>query len=154
MTTAFTFSVGLVPSQQELVDLYTSVGWSAYTDHPEDLVPMCTGSLYLAVAREETTGRLAGLVRVVGDGVSISYIQDLLINPDFQKSGLGSRLLDMALAAVGGVRQVYITTDTHPSNQHVIDLYRGRGFNPVEGYGCVTLAKFTFDEVKGVNATP
>lgn len=111
MNTAFTFSVGLVPSQQELVNLYTSVGWSAYTVHPEDLVPMCTGSLYLAVAREETTGRLAGLVRVVGDGVS----------------------------------QVYITTDTHPSNQHVIDLYRGRGFNPVEGYGCVTLAQFTFE---------
>ena len=89
MNTAFTFSVGLVPSQQELVDLYTSVGWSAYTDHPENLVPMCTGSLYLAVAREDATGRLAGLVRAVGDGVSISYIQDLLINPDSQKSALG-----------------------------------------------------------------
>lgn len=145
MNPTFTFSVGKMPSLQELADLYNSVGWSAYTDRPEDLVPMCTGSLYLAVAREETTGRLAGLVRAVGDGVSISYIQDLLINPDFQKSGLGSRLLDMALEAVGGVRQVYITTDTHPSNQHVLDLYRGRGFNPVEGYGCVTLAKFSFD---------
>lgn len=55
---------------------------------------MSTGSLYLAVAREDATGRLAGLIRAVGDGVSISYIQDLLIYPDFQKSRLGSRLLD------------------------------------------------------------
>ena len=35
MNTAFTFLVGQVPSQQELADLYTSVGWSAYTNRPE-----------------------------------------------------------------------------------------------------------------------
>ncbi|MDO4897956.1 MAG: GNAT family N-acetyltransferase [Rothia sp. (in: high G+C Gram-positive bacteria)] len=139
----YTFITGEVPSQAELVELYTAVGWSAYTDQPENLIPMCQGSLYLAVAREEHSGRLAGLVRAVGDGVSISYIQDLLVHPDFQKKGVGAHLLDAALEAVGGVRQVYITTDTHASNQHVIDLYTGRGFKAVGDYGCVTLARFS-----------
>lgn len=134
-------TVGQVPAREELLDLYSAVGWSAYTQNPSDLVPMCTGSLYLSVAREDATGRLAGLVRAVGDGVTINYIQDLLVHPDFQKAGLGSLLLDMALDAVGGVRQIYISTDAHPSNQHVIDLYRSRGFKPIGDYNCVTLAR-------------
>lgn len=133
---------GQVPAQQELIDLYTAVGWSAYTETPENLVPMCEGSLYICCARDET-GRLAGLVRAVGDGVSIAYIQDLLVHPDFQRQGVGRQLLDAALLAVGGVRQVYLTTDAREGNRHVIELYLGRGFKDVGDYGCVTLARFT-----------
>ena len=69
-----------LPSTEELVELYDAVGWSAYTRTPERLVPMLTGSRYLYVARENTTEgaeRLIGLVRTVGDGQTIAYIQDL-----------------------------------------------------------------------------
>lgn len=62
----FHVTVGQVPSQEELVDLYTAVGWTAYTKSPADLVPMCAGSLYLACARDDS-GQLAGLVRAIGD---------------------------------------------------------------------------------------
>lgn len=138
--TPLQITVGQVPSQEELVDLYTAVGWTAYTDNPAYLVPMCAGSLYLACARD-ASGQLVGLVRAVGDGVSISYIQDLLVHPRYQRQGVGGQLLDAALEAVGNVRQVYITTDTHVTNQHVIDLYLGKGFKPVGDYNCVTLAR-------------
>lgn len=138
--TPLQITVGQVPSQEELVDLYTAVGWTAYTDNPADLVPMCAGSLYLACARD-ASGHLVGLVRAVGDGVSISYIQDLLVHPRYQRHGVGGQLLGAALDAVGNVRQVYITTDTHATNQHVIDLYLGKGFKPIGDYNCVTLAR-------------
>lgn len=101
--TPLQITVGQVPSQEELVDLYTAVGWTAYTDNPADLVPMCAGSLYLACARD-ASGQLVGLVRAVGDGVSISYIQDLLVHPRYQRQGVGGQLLDAALEAVGNVR--------------------------------------------------
>lgn len=137
----FSLYTGEVPTREELAELYTSVGWSAYTDKPEELVPMVQGSLYACVAREDATGRLAGLVRAVGDGVSISYIQDLLVDPVYQGKGLGAALLAHALDAVGGVRQVYITTDSHESNSAVIEMYQRRGFRAISDYNCITLAK-------------
>ncbi|MFW0111232.1 GNAT family N-acetyltransferase [Rothia sp. CCM 9417] len=137
----FDLVLGLVPARDELEELYSSVGWSAYTEKPENLVAMCRGSHYLACARD-FSGRLIGLVRTVGDGVTITYIQDLLVHPDAQGQGVGSSLLDAALEAVGGVRQVYISTDAHEGNKHVIDLYLSRGFRPVGDYNCLTLASF------------
>ena len=82
-----------LPSTEELVELYDAVGWSAYTRTPERLVPMLTGSRYLYVARENTTEgaeRLIGLVRAVGDGQTIAYIQDILVHPQAQRHGIGS----------------------------------------------------------------
>ena len=84
------------PSVKELTELYDSVGWSAYTKIPERLIPMVEGSRYLYTAREaitDGTGRLVGLVRAVGDGHSIAYIQDLLVHPHAQRQGIGSALL-------------------------------------------------------------
>ncbi|WP_238789207.1 GNAT family N-acetyltransferase [Rothia dentocariosa] len=85
-----------LPSTEELVELYDAVGWSAYTRTPERLVPMLAESRYLYVARENTaegTERLIGLVRAVGDGQTIAYIQDLLVHPQARRHGIGSALL-------------------------------------------------------------
>lgn len=139
MTIPVNFKVGEIPDQEELAELYSSVGWASYTQKPENLVAMCRGSRYIACARD-ASGRLVGLVRAVGDGVTISYIQDLLVHPDLQRQGLGSKLLDTALETLGKVRQIYISTDAYESNQHVIDLYLSRGFKPIGDYRCVTLA--------------
>ena len=90
-----------LPSTEELVELYDAVGWSTYTRAPERLVPMLDGSRYLYVARENTTEgaeRLIGLVRAVGDGQTIAYIQDLLVHPQAQRHGIGSALLGRIVA--------------------------------------------------------
>ena len=136
-----------LPSTEELVELYDAVGWSAYTRTPERLVPMLTGSRYLYVARENTaeeTERLIGLVRAVGDGQTIAYIQDLLVHPQAQRHGIGSALLGRILADFDreGIRQRFITTDI--VDTPVIELYRSFGFTPVQDKGCVTLAKYVF----------
>ena len=105
-----------LPSTEELVELYDAVGWSAYTRTPERLAPMLAGSRYLYVARENTAEgaeRLIGLVRAVGDGQTIAYIQDLLVHPQAQHHGIGSALLGRILADFDreGIRQRLITTD-------------------------------------------
>lgn len=109
-----------LPSTEELVELYDAVGWSAYTRAPERLVPMLDGSRYLYVARENTTEgaeRLIGLVRAVGDGQTIAYIQDLLVHPQAQRHGIGSALLGRIVADFDreGIRQRFITTDIKDS---------------------------------------
>lgn len=115
-----------LPSTEELVELYDAVGWSAYTRAPERLVPMLDGSRYLYVARENTTEgaeRLIGLVRAVGDGQTIAYVQDLLVHPQAQRHGIGSALLGRILAdfdrkafARGSSLQILWT---HPSSSSI-----------------------------------
>ena len=115
-------STSPLPSVEELTELYDSVGWSAYTKTPERLIPMLEGSRYLYTARETTpegTGRLIGLVRAVGDGQSIAYIQDLLVHPHAQRQGIGSALLKRAIDDFDreDIRQRLITTDV--ASEHV-----------------------------------
>ncbi len=62
----------------EILDLYDSVGWTAYTSDPATLEAGLQHSLLTLGAYEGTD--LVGLIRVVGDGQTIVYIQDILVN--------------------------------------------------------------------------
>ena len=77
-------------SQSDLLALYGSVGWSSYTRDPAGLHRAVAGSLWRMGAWDGP--ELVGLVRAVGDDVSIAYVQDVLVRPDRQRRGIGARL--------------------------------------------------------------
>lgn len=87
-----------IPERAQLIALYSSVGWSVYTAEPDRLVLAVRQSLRVATAWDGDT--LVGLARVVGDGVSIIYLQDVLVHPDHARSGLGTRLVRAAAAPI------------------------------------------------------
>lgn len=120
-----------------LIRLYDAVGWSSYTRRPEDFGPMIRNAWLVISAWD--AGDLVGLVRVVGDGVTVAYIQDLLVHPTHQRQGIGRALLTEVLAETPHIRQVYITTDDAAGNSHVVALYRSLGFRPTPDLGCTTL---------------
>ena len=65
--------------KEQLVKLYDSVEWSAYTQDPDKLELAIKQSLStLSVWQDKT---LVGLIRVVGDDATILYIQDILVDP-------------------------------------------------------------------------
>ena len=66
--------------ESEVLALYGSVGWTAYTEQPEALRRGFAGSLLTLAAREN--GTLVGLLRAVGDGCTVVLVQDLLVRPD------------------------------------------------------------------------
>ena len=66
--------------ESEVLALYGSVGWTAYTEQPEALCRGFAGSLLTLAAREN--GTLVGLLRAVGDGCTGVLVQDLLVRPD------------------------------------------------------------------------
>lgn len=49
-------------NETEVLDLYASVGWSAYTDHPESLQKGFENSL-LTLAAWDDTEQLIGIIR-------------------------------------------------------------------------------------------
>lgn len=95
-TTVAACTASDLPALDETVALYDAVGWSAYTDRPESLRAGIAGSLRVVVARRE--GHVVGLARVVGDGATICYLQDVLVHPDARGEGLGRRLVQEAFA--------------------------------------------------------
>src|SRR5699024_7342854 len=65
--------------EKEILALYESVGWTAYTENPAALRLGFAHSLLTLAAYEGE--RLLGLVRTVGDGHTIVFIQDILVHP-------------------------------------------------------------------------
>lgn len=70
--------------EKEILKLYKSVEWSNYYKNPEMLKSSYNNSLFVlgAYFKEE----LIGIIRVVGDGYSIVFIQDIIVNPEFFKT--------------------------------------------------------------------
>lgn len=115
----------------EIVALYSSVGWTAYTDHPEALKRGFEKSLLTLAAYEGE--QLLGLVRTVGDGETVVFIQDLLVIPEHQRKGIGTALLNAVLKRYAHVRQIELATD---NTEKTKAFYRSCGFLPMEEIGC------------------
>ena len=110
----------------EVIALYDAVGWSAYTKRPDTLLSAIAGSTAVVVARDG--GALVGLARIVSDGASICYLQDLLVHPDHQRSGVGRELVRRILEPYGHVRQKVLLTDDDPGQR---SFYESLGFELV-----------------------
>lgn len=117
--------------EEEIRRLYAGVGWTAYTDDMAALRRGFGNSLLVLAAREE--GRLLGLIRAVGDGHTVVFIQDLLVLPEKQRRGIGTALVRELLRRYPQVRQVELTTDRTPET---VAFYRSLGFAELSELGC------------------
>ena len=118
-------------NEQEILSLYTSVGWTAYTDAPDILRQGFEHSLLTLAAYEN--GQLVGLTRTVGDGYTIVFVQDILVFPEHQRRGIGTVLLQAVLDRFSHVRQMELATDDTPKT---IAFYKSLGFSPMSEIGC------------------
>lgn len=126
-----------VYDEAAVLGLYGACGWTNYTENPEMLRRAFANSLCVLGAYEGS--ELIGLVRAVGDGVSILFIQDLLVMPDRQRKGIGSALLRELLVLYGDVYQVELLTD---DDEALNTFYRSTGLVPAGEFGCVSFVRF------------
>ena len=124
------YIVGQVPELGQVLRLYNDAGWLAYTEKPEQLMQALERSLYLVCAYED--GQLCGLLRAVGDGCTILYIQDILVEHAHRRAGVGRRMAEMLLEAYPDVRQKVLMTD-ETTEMH--GFYESLGFCPAEQMG-------------------
>ena len=117
--------------EAEVLSLYRSVGWTVYADNPAMVKAAFAGSLLVlgAFVQDE----LIGLIRAVGDGASILYIQDILVAPEYQRKGVGRRLLQAMLAQYPSIYQTVLMTDNIPERAA---FYRDCGFKAAADMGC------------------
>ena len=117
--------------QSEVLDLYTQVGWTAYTENMLALEQGYKKSLLILAAYENDA--LLGIVRAVGDGFTIILVQDILVYPEYQRHGIGTALLKAVLDKYSDVRQLQLVTDNTPKT---VAFYKSLGFLNFSEIGC------------------
>ena len=96
-------------NEEEISRLYKAVGWTAYTENMSALREGFKNSMLVLAAYDGE--ELLGIIRTVGDGATIVFVQDILVFPDKQRQGIGTALLKEILNRYPNVRQIELATD-------------------------------------------
>jgi len=96
-------------SEDDILRLYESVNWTNYTKDPASLIKAIHNSTYIVVCGKNN--KLIGLARSLSDDNSIHYLQDILVDPEFQYQGIGRELLNRCLKRFEHVRSHVLLTD-------------------------------------------
>lgn len=126
-------------NSEEILNLYNSVGWCSYTDRPEMLEHAFEHSLKILGAHNN--GKLVGIIRAIGDGYSVLFIQDILVLPEYQRKGIGTKLLKTMIRLFPEVYQTQLVTD---STEKTVAFYKSCGFLPYSEIGCEGFIKMRY----------
>lgn len=84
-------------SEEEIVKLYKAGGWWRDSYDSSGIKSLIEGSFAFAVVVDKDSGKAIGMGRIISDGVSDAYIQDLVILPEYRGYGIGKKLVDALL---------------------------------------------------------
>ncbi len=120
----------LLYNEDAIMDLYLNNEWYAYTNQKELLFKGIKNSLDVYGAYDRD--KLVGLIRTIGDKETIIYIQDILVNKEYQRRGIGSKLVNIVIEKYKHVRQIILMTD---QTKQQISFYQSLGFIAVHENG-------------------
>ena len=120
----------------EIVNLYRSVGWTNYLEHADVLEEAYAKSL--SVLGAYGSDRLVGIIRAVGDGLTIVFVQDIIVVPEYQRKGIGTKLLKTVMERYKDVYQMELMTD---NTEKTKAFYRSVGYTASDDMGCVAFIR-------------
>jgi GNAT superfamily N-acetyltransferase len=101
-----------------LYNMRNTIGWGNVTiPQAEKAVK---NSLYNLVAFDGD--RIIGIGRLVGDGALVWYIEDLIVIPEYQKSGIGTLIMEQLLG--------YVEKNSVSGSCTIIGLMSSKGQEP------------------------
>lgn len=120
----------------EIVNLYRSVGWTNYLKRVDILQQAYADSLCVLGAYD--SDQLVGVIRTVGDGQTIVFVQDIVVLPEYQRKGIGTKLLKAVMDKYKDVYQVELLTDNTDKTKA---FYRSVGFIASDEIDCVAFIR-------------
>jgi aralkylamine N-acetyltransferase len=125
--------VEIVDSWQEdpLVELYRAGGWWKDGMDRSRLGELIRGSFLFAVAIDISTRKSVGMGRVISDGISDAYIQDLVVLPEWRGRGVGRMILAALLDECRARKISWTALIAEPGTS---GFYGTLGFKPMNGY--------------------
>ena len=109
---------------EQLQDLFLSVEWSS-GHYPEKLVVAMKNfeTVYTAWDKD----KLIGLVCAMDDGVMTAYVHYLLVNPAYQKMGIGKRLVEKIKSKYAEYLRIVVV-----AYNAELDFYESCGFKKAD----------------------
>ena len=121
---------------EEIINLYRSVGWTNYLERTGILEEAYINSLCAFGAYD--SDQLVGIIRAVGDGQTIVFVQDIIVLPDYQRKGIGTKLLKTFMDKYKDVYQIELLTD---NTEKTKAFYYSVGFTASDDIGCVAFIR-------------
>lgn len=115
----------------ELISLYKSAGWWNDLPFEKETLPLLVKNSFCFVSVRTEEGRLIGMGRAISDGVSDAYLQDIFIEKNYRKMGIGSRIVKMLTAQCRKRGISWIALIANPGTD---DFYRELGFEVMPEY--------------------
>jgi GNAT superfamily N-acetyltransferase len=117
--------------EAEIANLYRAGGWWKEEYDQKELPRLIRGSFLFAVAVDRKTGHAVGMGRVISDGVSDGYIQDLVVLPEYRKTGIGAQIVATLVKKCLEQGISWIGLIAEPDTEK---FYLPFGFHPMEGH--------------------
>lgn len=103
--------------RDDIVDLYKAGNWWRETWSSSNIDLMIKGSVAFVVAVDLSSGKAIGMGRVISDGVSDAYIQDLVVSHEYQGKGLGKKIVNALLRQCLDRKIQWIGLIAEPGNE-------------------------------------
>ena len=116
----------------DIVILYKAGNWWKNYYDPDELPRLIRNSYAFAVAVDKTTDKAIGMGRVISDGISDAYIQDVVVLPAYRRHKIGKHIIDIltqhcqtnnikwiGLIAEPGSIEFYTALNFHQMKNHV-----------------------------------
>ncbi len=117
--------------EDEIVTLYQAGGWWKDTYDKAGIPGLIAGSFAFVVAVDRQTGKAIGMGRVLSDGASDAYIQDLVILAPYRGQNLGKRIVQTLIDFCVSRNILWIGLIAEPGSSQ---FYTSLGFKPMEHY--------------------
>jgi len=115
----------------EIIDLYRAGGWWKER-YDSSLIPqLIAGSFVFAVVVEKATDKAVGMGRVLSDGVSDAYIQDVVVLPSFRGFGCGKCLVESLVKYCISRGVTWVGVIAEPGSEA---FYMKNGFSLMKSY--------------------
>ena len=123
--------------EDQLRQLYEDCGWVTYTCDMTMLKRALAKSLYVVTAwyKEE----LVGIVRVVGDGETILFLQDLIVLKAHRRHKIATGMVDKVINKYPNVRQKVLLAD---DTDNIRGFYEEVGFMACDQGDLVAFVRF------------
>ena len=123
--------------QKQLLELFLEADFADASDGTGWLDDAVRGSL-LAAGAFDSSGNLIGFARVLGDGVSDCYIQDVAVKIDCRGQGVGKALVEYLLCQLEKNGIDWVGLIATPGK---VGFYRKLGFEVMEDFTPMRLKK-------------
>lgn len=117
---------------EEIVKLYKAGGWWKEQYDIIGIPALIKGSFAFIIALENSKGkdRAIGMGRAISDGVSDTYIQDIVVLDEWRGKGIGSRIIKTLIEYCKEKKLLWIGLIAEPGTS---TFYLPLGFKPLPG---------------------